>query len=623
MTFLARLLTLALFLCPALLWASAELDRIGSFLDSPHHLYGTTVAPGDLAGRVVVIWNITDYVSQGAASLGNDSDDNRDYNRNRQRNRDNEDSGPDAQLKEDVRAIRKAAKGALKDGRLLVIAVDKMPTDSEARRERVSAIRKLKPPFPVYDSETGSALFDATGKALMSDFNIRDLAEGERLTNALAEAPDYIPGRIILFRTKSHETVSKQLVEGKNITKVVAQLRQEARGKNEKAEEARLMVEAVQAHIDGMCAAIDQDLAGAPSRAVERIVKLEKTMPAAARPYLSRVQPLRNDPNVKQLSAARAFLASVDAGKVGRGDMGRGADAFLKKLEPLTKVKNTAIATEANDLSLALAKITTEALAKEDNAAREARLANRKKEKEEREAAKKKPEKEDSSRGNNTRPTAYTVLSATLGTSIDPIKDELLRLDDATCNYESLRNSYTKYEGQKSEKAAAAKALIDDINMRRQELLASVTGFVKEKRPFALFEEKDWENLLSVNYPSVGTTPEGRMALKILRDSEVKRIYGALEDVERGTPNQKEGEAQENYEQSLIQYKQAKLKALQKYRKTSSALGKLCVADLDSRGYTDQDITSKLEGLAEDLKAAKKAQKEAKKAEKERERNRD
>ncbi len=620
---------LLLTVTPQFARADAALDAIGAQLTEPNRLYGAAVTPKDLGGRVVIVWDISDFVTQIAGSLESDNnrDRNNDYDNNRRsRDKDGE-GGPEEEMKNAVRAVRKAAKGALKDGRLLVIAIDKMPEDPEQRRTRVAAIRKLKPAFAVYNLEGPSSFYDAKGKQSLTGFNIKDLAEGDRLTTALAEAPDYLPGRIILFRTKSHEAISKQLVEGKNIEKILNQLKQEGRGKNEKAEEARLMVDAVNEHITAMCSAIDGDLAGAPSRAVERILTLQKTLPSAARPYMKHVKPLRNDPNVKQLSATRAFLSEANAGKVGRGDMGRNADAFLKKLEPLTKSKNSAIASEANQLSTALALITTEALAKQDAAAREARSANRKLEKEKRkeEKEREKEEKKDTSRGNSTRPTAYSVLASTLSSTIDPIKDELLRYDDATCNYEALRNEYTKYESQKNkgEKAAAAKALIDEVNTRREELRQAVASIQTKKNPFMLFEERDWENLLTVNYPSVGSTPEGRAALKILRDSEVRRIYGALQDVEQGEPNRAEDVTEEEFTIKKLQYKQAKLKALQKYRKTGSALGKLCLAELDSRGYTDKDITTKLADLDTEIKEAKKAAKEAAKERKAREKDND
>ncbi len=627
MKILLRLLLLILCLCPNFLRADAALDSVATFLTEPKRLYGAAVAPEDLAGRVVVIWNISEYVTPIAGTISSESNRDRDNDyddSSRRRNRDDEgEGGPEEQLKDITRAIRKAAKGALKDGRLLVIAVDKMPDDSEQRRTRVDAIRRLKPAFPVYDSDTASAFFSAKGEQLLSGVNIKDLAEGDRLSGAIAEAPDYLPGRIILFRTTSHETVSKQLVEGKNIEKVVAQLKQEARGKNEKAEEARLMVEAVHAHIEAMCAAIERDLSSAPSKAVERIITLQKTMPSAARPYMRLVAPLRNDPNVKTLASVRTFLSAVNAGKVGRGDMGRNATAFIKKLEPLTKSKNAAVAAEATTLTEALSLITTEALAQQDEARREARAASRKKEKEEREAEKKREREEgkSSGRGNNTRPTAYSVLAETLGPALDPLREELLRIDAATCNYEALRSSYTKYEGQKGEKAAAAKALIDEITARREAILATITPIQKDKTPFILFDNQDWEDILTVNYPSVGTTPEGRAALKIIRDSEVKRIYGALQDVENGTPNRSDDQSNEDFTIATLMYKQAKLKALQKYRKTSSALGKLCVAELDSRGYSADAIAEKLKALEEEIKEAKKAAKEAEKERKKRERS--
>ncbi len=616
-------LGLLLMVVPMVASADARLDEFATRLTEPNRVYGSAVTAKELAGRVVLIWNISSYVQ--TESDDNNDDDN-DWN-NRRNNKDEEDASPEGQMKARVRAIRKAAKGALKDGRLLVIAVDEMPQDPDERRRRTAGVRKLKPPFPVYDSNVKTQLFNVEGAYQIEVNDVSDLTDGSRLKDCIEAAADYIPGRMILYRTKSHESQSKQFVEGKLIEKPYAQLAREANGKGEKAEEAKRMHETVTAYIEKMCADIEAALTSAPSLAVEKILVLQKTLPAAARKYQRAIGPLRNNADVKQLIAVRNFLQAANAGDVGRGDMGRAADGYVKKLKVMSQSKNAAVATEATTFLTQLEPLTSEALAKADQEMKALRTANRKRLEEERKEqklaeknAKRGGTKDDDSRGNSTRPTAYSVLSPSGSSGFEIFKDELLRLDDATCNYESLRNSYTKYEEQKGEKAEAAKALIGLIDATRDGYLEALKTIQANQTPFALFE-KDWENLITVNYPSVGSQPVGRAALKTLRDSEVKRIYGALDDYRNGKPEQGEDEYHEEYEIRCTQYKIAKLKNLQKYRKTGSTLGKACVAHLDALGFTDKDILAKIEEHNTSVKEQKKAQKEAEKQRKKNERD--
>ncbi len=614
---------------PLVAHADAKLDEFASLLTEPNRVYGAAVTADELAGRVVLIWNISQFVTPYVESDEDNDRKNRNNNNNNRRNRNKDDESltPEEEMKACVRGIRKAAKGALKDGRLLVIAVDEMPRDSEERRRRTAAVRKIKSPFPVYNSGVKTQLFNVEGMFQLEVNNVKDLTEGSRLKDCIDAAADYIPGRMILFRTKSHESQSKQFVEGKLIDKPYEQLRREAEGTGEKAEEAKRMYEAVTKHIEQMCEEIEQDLASSPSQAVGHILVLQKTLPAAARKYQRVIGPLRNDADVKQLIAARQFLRAANAGDIGRGDMGRGADTFVKKLKMMTQSKKEAVATEASALLTQLESLTSEALAKEDQELKELRTANRKREdaaREERRKAEKNSKrgatsKEDTSRGNNTRPTAYTVLAPSGNSSFDVFKDELTRLDDATCNYEALRNAYTKYEGQKGEKVEAATALIGLIEATRDGYLSELKRINETQMPLQLFE-KDWENIITVNYPSLETQPLGRASLKTLRDSEVKRIYATLDDYRNGTLERDEGEAEDEYNIRCTQNKIAKLKSLQKYRKTNSALGKACVAQLDAMGFSDKDIVGAIENHEKRLKEQKKANKEAEKQRKKQER---
>lgn len=614
-----RLITLVIaLLLPLFLVAAGKkgdgtltLAQVGEALTAPNRVYGNALSAADLSGRVVLVWRITEFVEPVASAVRTDADLD-----------EKQEGGPFGRLRNQTKLLRSAAKGALRDGRLLIVAVDPMPADPELRRFRTEAIRRLKPSFPVYSLDAASQLFAATGKSLTMTPSIEDLAKGDRLTNALKETPDYLPGRILLFRTESHESVAKRFVEGKNIEAPLAALRKEAAGSGEKADEARRMVEAVDEYLKVSCADIEADLKAAPSRAVGRITLLAKTAPSVARRYGGALGALRRTPEVKQLGAVRAFLAAADSGKVGRGDMGRSADDFTQRLTPMTRHANSSIAAEATQLLSALAPLSAEALGQEQAGVRDQVRARKAAERK----ADEKREKKDAA-PKPKRPTAGSVMAARAGAvTIAPLMEELVRIDDATCNYESLRNAYAKYERQEGEKAVAAKALIAAIEGTRKSLCDDLVRIQKEGKPLDLYARDDWERLITVNYPSLQSTDEGRAALKMLRDSEIRRIHGILDDVRGGHADREEGESDEAYAVSQTLYLQAKLKALLKYRKTNSAYGRLCVAQLDTLGFGDDAIGKRLADLDNQLKsrknAAKAAEKRRKDAEKSARRNR-
>lgn len=617
-----RLVALAVALTLPLLLVAAgkkaddilSLAQVGEALTAPNRVYGNALSADDLAGRVVLVWSITEFVNPVAAAVRSETELD-----------EKSESGPFEKLRNQTKLLRSAAKGALRDGRLLVIAVDPMPADPELRRFRTEAVRQLKPSFPVYSLNAASQLFAATGKFLTKTPSIEDLAKGDRLANAVKEAPDYLPGRILLFRTEFHESAAKRFVEGKNIEAPLTALRKEAAGSGEKADEARRMVEAVEEYLKAACDDIEADLKSAPSRAVGRITLLAKTAPSVGRRYLGALGALRRTSEVKQLGAVRAFLAAADAGKVGRGDMGRAADEFTQRLTPMAKHPNPAIAAEATQLVAALAPFSTEALGQEQAGVRNQMRARKAAERKAEEA---KERKSAPSGPKSKRPTAGSVLAASAGAAtIAPLMKELIRLDDATCNYESLRNAYAKYERQEGGKAIAAKALIAAIEDTRKSLHDDLVRIQKESKPLDLYAREDWERLITVNYPSLQSTDEGRAALKMLRDSEIRRIHGILDDIRHGRADREEGETSEAYAVSQTLYLQAKLKALLKYRKTNSAFGRQCVAQLDSLGFSDSAIAKRLSDLDNQLKgqknAAKAAEKRRKDAEKASRRNRD
>lgn len=591
-----------------------SLGAIGERLTAPNHVFGRSLEAADLGQRVVVLWRISEFVDPVAKAEQDESDlDEKDEN------------GPFEKMRAQGKALQRASKGALRDGRLLVIAVDPQPNDPELRRYRTDAIRRLKPYFPVYAIDTDSQYFGPDGALRGTIPNILDFAQGDRLTAILKETPEYIPGRIVTFRTEDHEAVSKRLVEGKNIESVVAQLRREAAGSGDKAAEAKRMVDAVTAHLDGMSSAIEEDLKAAPSRAAERIAVYLKTAPSQGRKYAGALAALRRDPAVKQLAAARAFLHAANAGKVGRGDMGRAADALAKRLQPLTQSENAAIAAEATALSAALGPFSAASLEQAQKTLRGQIRDRRARERKEAEARAKKNGQDDAPAAK--RDTAGSVLASLAGASVvAPLMEELNRLDDASCNYETLRNNYAKHAQQEGERAVAAKAVIDTINAQQQSFLNDLRRILKESKPLDLYINGDWEKTLTVNYPSLAHTSEGRAALKMLRDSEIRAIHGIYDDITNGKARREEGESNEDYAVSQTQYLQTKYKALLKYRATRTAFGKLCVRQLDALGLTDAAIQSKLGELDNQLKQQKAAAKEAEKkrdeAEKAQRRNR-
>lgn len=584
------------------------LDALGAALTEPNHVFGRALEAADLGQRVVVVWRISSFVDPVAKAEQNET-----------KLDEGDENGPFEKLKAQTKLIQRASKGALRDGRLLVIAVDPQPADPELRRFRTDAIRRLKPYFPVYSIEAESQYFGPDGvmRGTVSDW--ATFTEG-RLVDALKDTPEYIPGRIVTFVTESHEAVSKRLVEGKNVEQVLVQLRREASGKGEKAEEAQRMLAAVDAHLQGMGAAIEKDLKAEPSRALERIAVLAKTSPSQARKYIGALNALRRDPAIKQLVAVRAFLSAANRGKVGRGDMGRTADAMTKRLQPLTQNANAAIAADASTLIAALEPFSSASLDAAQDDVRAQVRGRRAKEAEERR------KKEDKADGPPPakRDTAGSVMASLAGASVvAPLMEELNRLDDASCNYETLRNNFAKHAQQEGERGVAAKAVIDTINGQRQSYLNDMRRILREGKPLDLYIKGDWEKILTVNYPSLGHTGEGRAALKMLRDSEIRAIFGIYDDVTNGKARREEDESNEAYAVSQTQYLQTKYKALRKYRGTRSAYGKLCVKQLDEMGLTDAAIQAKLTELDNQLKAQKNALKEAEKRRDEARRRRD
>lgn len=599
--------------------ADAKLDALGEQLTLPRRVFGGGIEPWELRGRVVIFWDITGFVS-AMAGRGESSSSN---------SKENKANSPVEQMRDEHRRLRSASKGAAKDGRLLVVAVTRLPDDSEQRKQKVEAIRRLRPPYPVYDMATSSALFDAQGNLVM-EAAFKDIAESDRLTTALKEAPEYLPGRIILFRTEGHEGVAKNFVAGKNIERPLGALRREAGGQGPKAEEARRMVEAVDAWIAAVCASIEGNLQTAPSQAIGQIQMLQRTLPSRARKYQGALGGLLRDAGVKQLRQVRAFIDQANMGKVGRGDMANTADDFTAKLTALSQAKgvNPAVASEAGLLVSLLQPLTSEAQAKEQQAAKAQRTERRKQAAAAEQAAKKAAKKQNTpDKPRVARLTPYLKLQKLnlLTPACETIQAELSADYDDLCNYEALRGKLSKLASAKSPKAEGAQAAITAIESYRKQVELDMTAILKEQRLLDVFlEETDWRQLLTVNFPSLQPTAMGNQMMKVVNDQEVRSIAENVTDYRqpRGFDDLDTAEAGTV---ATIQYRQARLRALQKYRKSTSAFGRACAVHLDKLGFTDAELTKLLNELEESLREAKRAQKDADKRKKESERqyNRD
>lgn len=629
---------LLLALLPAALFAQASLDAVAAALTEENHIFGPDVEGDDLAGRVVVIWGLTDLVER---TKGQYSDEEGNANRNRnnnRRNRQKDENGEEIlseedKLRKDYATLMKTAK---KSKSLLIVGALKLADSPTERKRQITTVRALRPHFPVYNLSGDSAIYDALGNSRASVKNIADIAESDRLTNAIDEAPEYVKGRIIRFKTEASEAISKRFVVGQNLEKMTARLRTTAQGSDVRAEDARKMLEAIDAYIEGQCAAIESELAATPSRAIGRITRFSKTFPTAARKYQGMLNTLRNSREVKLFLNINAFLKKAANGDVGSGDMGRKADGFTKNLQQLTASKNPAIAAEANTLLTLLEPYSTASLTAERDAER-ARDREERQAREERESENRRNrngrrgnEDEGPRVKNDTDAYSYLLASGPVG-SFEVFKDELDGLDHSTCNYEALKVAYTKYENTKGDKTEAARNLIATIDAMSKALRDEVNSLQKLPLSVHLTRDRnktigdaviayDYEVLLSTNFPSIQNTPPGRNLLKMYRDAEVKRIADAILDYESKEEKQtewREGETAGDRKAKSIQTKIAKLKGLQKYRRTATPLGKLCVAQLDQMGYTDEGIENMIKDEQENLKSAKQAAKEEEERQKE------
>lgn len=596
--------------------ATPTLDEIKQHLTLPNRVFGGGVTAGELGGRVVIFWDLTGYVAplstldeDASSTAGNETIE---------------------LMRKEMRALRSAAKGSLKDGRVLLIGVMAAANDPEARKRNVQAVRRLRPPCTVYCvPEPVTALFNAQSKHLVSA-SLKDIAEGSILTEALKETPDYLPGRILLFRTPEHESMSKNFVEGKNIEKPLATLRREAGGQGPKAEEARKMVEGVEAWAETRCATIESLLQSAPSQALEVILIFNKTLPSRARRYLGAANGLQRNQGIKLLHQAHAFLEQVEMGRVGRNDMINAAESFTEKLTELSQAKggNPALAAEAQTLIAQLASLTAAAQAQVAQNAKAARTERRRltaeAEKASRSAKKEAKEREQDKEPRVTMLEVIKAQNAPQAAALDLLRDELGEFCDA-CNYEVLRAKLAKIVNQKSPKAEGAKVAIDYLDEHRKQVEEKIASTLKEQTFIDVQLRADaWRRALLVNYPSLGAAKSGWMILKVESDSELRAVAENIRDFQEGQPDSEGMTTIEAFNVAQVQYKQARLRTIQKYRNNTKGLLRQAFKNLDTLGFSEEAINKQLGELDTQLKEAKRALKNAEKERKANERqNRD
>ena len=596
--------------------ATPTLDEIKQHLTLPNRVFGGGVAAGELGGRVVIFWDLTGYVAplstldeDASSTAGNETIE---------------------LMRKEMRALRSAAKGSLKDGRVLLIGVMAAANDPEARKRNVQAVRRLRPPCTVYCvPEPVTALFNAQSKHLASA-SLKDIAEGSILTEALKETPDYLPGRILLFRTPEHESIAKNFVEGKNIEKPLATLRREAGGQGPKAEEARKMVEGVEAWAETQCATIENLLQSAPSQALEVILIFNKTLPSRARRYLGAANGLQRNQGIKLLHQAHAFLEQVEMGRVGRNDMINAAESFTEKLTELSQAKggNPALAAEAQTLIAQLAPLTAAAQAQVAQNAKAARTERRRltaeAEKASRSAKKEAKEREQDKEPRVTMLEVIKAQNTPQAAALDLLHDELSEYSDA-CNYEVLRAKLAKIVNQKSPKAEGAKVAIDYLDAHRKQVEEKIASTLKEQTFIDVQLRADaWRRALLVNYPSLGAAKSGWMILKVEGDSELRAVAENIRDFQSGQPDSEGMIPIEAFNVAQVQYKQARLRTIQKYRNNTKGLLRQAFKNLDTLGFSEEAINKQLGELDTQLKEAKRALKNAEKERKANERqNRD
>ncbi len=129
----------------------------------------------------------------------------------------------------------------------------------------------------------------------------------EAVVNALEGAMDRfsLTGNVTPVKLKS---LARQLVMGKSCESVVRQLKQTAKGRDAKAEEAKALIQAVEETQTQVKKAIEGEIKERPAAALANIALYRQTWPSDAKAYDDAFKTLSADADVKKAVALRALL---------------------------------------------------------------------------------------------------------------------------------------------------------------------------------------------------------------------------------------------------------------------------------------------------------------------------
>lgn len=342
---------LALLFMTSTLWgmllAQGNISTVKAHITGENHLYGATLSPDELDGRIIIVWDGRNIVNQ----MLNDIRNYEENNNNNWKPRVTEYSSY-RECERQVDDFKRSVRSAHTDGRILVIVAVSVPDNSRERKRYNRAIRQLQIPFSVYNFQSGTIAYDSRGNQTVQGSSISDISRNAKLLDTLEETPPYIKGRIFHYLTPEHEMLGKSMIEGRNIEKGYEQLKREAEAgdASDKAKEAAMMVATIENYISKRSSEIETALQSAPSLALERIAMFSRTVPSHAKKYARAFVALRRNNDVKKLMQVRNFLDEVAQGKYGPADTVRYSQMRLRSLAPLLNSKNPSIVAEANAL---------------------------------------------------------------------------------------------------------------------------------------------------------------------------------------------------------------------------------------------------------------------------------
>ncbi len=354
-----RFILMSLCLCACAVFAQSKASELQSILSNENRITGSMIKPSELSGRVILLWNVNSPVNSFMSAI--EQHEENPNNNSSWKPKVTEYNGY-RQVENDVDALKRVLKTALSDGRVLVVAITKVPEVASERRRYTRAIRRLNSlPYPVYNSDLGSCVFDCQGNKALSFNGIDGLKGNKEFIKIMKETPPYIPGRILNFRTPLHENEGKALIEGRNITALYQKLKKEAADTaSERGQEAAKMISALDAFIASRKAEIETALSATPSLASAKIDLFKKTCPGLAKPYLMKQKAILKSPEVNKLSGARRFLEEVNSGKYGESDIIKYANVQLRTMKPLLTSKNASVAAEAASIKAILEGLAEE-----------------------------------------------------------------------------------------------------------------------------------------------------------------------------------------------------------------------------------------------------------------------